>query len=412
MPSVARRNLAALAGACALLLSAHALGAAVVPQPARDEFQFVVLGDSQFHEPAVFNRMIDDVRHLNPGFVIQVGDMIEGYAPIDVVAAQWERFGSQIAPLGTIPFVPVPGNHDLYNPERRADTALEDLYQRRWGPTYRAFEYRNARFFVLNSDAPGEERSIGPDQWRWLADELAGTTAEHVFVFMHRPPATLANAEALHDLLRRHRVRYVFYGHHHHYHFFERDGIRYVMTNAAATSAVPLDAVGGYHHFLLVSVRDAEVRYAVVRADAIEPPDSSHPDDNQALFDLTRQLVAAQQPMTSLPDGGWSLQIPLKNPTPRPLAAYVSCRSDDDRWRFEPAAIPAAQLPSGGEQTLALTARYAVGGTPETRPTCAIQVPWQTRAGEWIPFERETRGVLPEDAGAPPAGAVSPTAGR
>ena len=72
------RNLHCLA-ACLSILAFNTTLAVVGPIPAGDEFTFVVLGDSQFHDPATYNRMIDDVRHLSPAFVVQVGDMIEGY---------------------------------------------------------------------------------------------------------------------------------------------------------------------------------------------------------------------------------------------------------------------------------------------------------------------------------------------
>jgi predicted phosphodiesterase len=367
----------------------------ITPQPATSEFHFVVLGDSQFDDPSTFNRMVDDVTHLNPAFVIQVGDMIDGYSDPGTVESEWQRFRHQIAPLDTIPFVAVPGNHDLYNAERRSDSAIQALYERQWGPTYRSFNYRNARFVILNSDAPGEERSIGAEQWRWLERTLAATDTEHVFVFLHRPPLGLANADALHQLLRRYPVRYVFYGHQHHYHYFERDGIRYVMTNAAAETGVPMPAVGGFDHLLLVSVRDADVRYAVVKADAIQAPDSADPADNQALFDLSRNLLPGQLPLEPAGERRWTMRVPLKNPTDRALTAYLSCRSDDNRWRFEPAAIPVVELSPQTTHTVSLTATYAVDGMPESQPRCTVQVPFQTRYGEWLPFEVETMATSP-----------------
>ena len=192
--------------------------------PASNEFHFVVLGDSQFHDPATYNRMIDDIRHLAPAFVIQVGDMIDGYLDdADEVRSQWRRFKNQIAPLAPISFLPVPGNHDLYNANRRADNRLESIYRDIWGAPYYSFRYLNTTFIVLNSDAPGEERRIGPAQWDWLEETLAAAHSQHIFVFMHRPPFRLTNADKLHNLLRTHPVRYVFYGHHHHYHFSNRD---------------------------------------------------------------------------------------------------------------------------------------------------------------------------------------------
>ena len=101
--------------------------------------------------------MIDDITHLAPAFVLQVGDMIEGYRddPAEVLA-EWQRFKNQIAPLAPTTFLPVPGNHDLYNADRRSDARLEAVYRDTWGDTYYSFTYRNSTFIVLNSDAPKE----------------------------------------------------------------------------------------------------------------------------------------------------------------------------------------------------------------------------------------------------------------
>jgi 3',5'-cyclic AMP phosphodiesterase CpdA len=320
---LSRPHVSALVLAWALAWPATAGDASpVVPQPARDEFHFVVLGDSQFDDPATFNRMIDDVRHLNPAFVVQVGDMIDGYAGADEISEQWQRFRQQIGPLGHIPFVPVPGNHDLYGPERRAEPEIETIYRGLWGPTYRSFDYRNARFVILNSDAPGAERRIGEAQLAWLEARLAESTAEHVFVFLHRPPATLDDAATLHALLRRFPVRFVFYGHQHHYHYLERDGVRYVMTNAAADNVVPYPEVGGYDHFLLVTVRDGDAGFAVVHADAVEPPDSADAEANQVLFALWRGLAPESVPLADAGSQRWTMDLPIANPTGRPVTGH------------------------------------------------------------------------------------------
>jgi len=187
--------------------------------------------------------------------------------------------------------MPVPGNHDLYNARQQADPDIEQIYRETWGATYYSFSYRNSLMIVLNTDAPGQESRIDDEQWQWLRDTLNRNSRAHVFLFMHRPPDTLRNATALHELLLEHPVRYVFYGHHHHYHFDERDGIRYVMTNAAANSGLTVDAVGSFDHFLQVSVRDSVTSFAVVHADSIEKPAYIHPSDNYDLFAIARELT-------------------------------------------------------------------------------------------------------------------------
>ena len=69
---------------------AQAATAKPAPSVPKNEFTFVILGDSQFSHPEVFNRVIDQVALVNPSFVIQVGDMIRGYADTDhKFRAEW-----------------------------------------------------------------------------------------------------------------------------------------------------------------------------------------------------------------------------------------------------------------------------------------------------------------------------------
>jgi hypothetical protein len=386
------RNLHCLA-ACLSILAFNTTLAVVGPIPAGDEFTFVVLGDSQFHDPATYNRMIDDVRHLSPAFVVQVGDMIEGYLDDpDDARGQWQRFRNQIAPLGSIAFLPVPGNHDLYNANQRADVRLEAVYRDQWGEPYYAFAYRNATFIVLNSDAPGEERSIGSEQWDWLLDTLKSSRSEHIFVFMHRPPASLKHAGRLHDLLRAYPVRYVFYGHHHHYHYSIRDGIGYVMTNAAADGGTAFDATGNFDHLLQVSVRDSQVRYAVIRADAVEAPDYVHPDDNYDLFELTRNLTPATAPLQPSGDGTWKMTISLSNPTDRDLTVYVQCGSQDERWQHEPRQIAPINLPGSTDEAVEIAWSQSAKRLSESIPSCELRLPYQTARGEWLDHRLTVQG--------------------
>ncbi len=388
-----------LLGGALLADGCSAYAQVATPVAAANEFHFVVLGDSQFHDPAGFNRIVDDVKLLHPAFVIQVGDMIRGYSgDLAKIREEWNRFRRQIAPLAPIAFMPVPGNHDLYNAGRKADVELEKIYREYWGATYYSFDYQNSLFVVLNTDAPEQENRIESEQWTWLSKTLNASSAQHVFIFMHRPPHTLDNAEALHDLLREHRVRYVFYGHHHHYHFDERDGIAYVMTNAAANSALTQDSAGSFDHLLHVSVRDLTTALAVVRADAIENPEFVHPSDNYDLYNISRELIARKIPLLDVAeDDGryrWLMPLRLKNPTQRSLNLFIQCASNDDRWLFAPQSIEPVRLAAEASTVVALEASYTVERQPESSPTCLIRIPIQKRDGEWLDYTVEVEGQL------------------
>jgi len=363
------------------------------PTEEANEFHFVVLGDAQFHQPEKFNRVIDQARRLRPAFVVQVGDLIEGYHnDLNVIEREWQRFSDQVAPLDPVPFLAVPGNHDVYNGDKQIDPRLEALYEQNWGPLYWAFNYKNSLLISLNSDSSEGANQITGAQLDWLHATLADHSAEHIFVFMHRPPMLMANAQLLHGLFKQHGVSHVFYGHHHHYHFFEQDGIQYTMTNAAANSAHDHHGVGGFHHLLQVSVRGEEVDVAVIEADAIKPRDAVRPEDNYDFFDLTRRLAPKQVTLTQVSEGTFDMQVPLFNASRRDIEVLVSCSSADQRWQFEPTAVPPIGLASGTKHSLRLRASFTANRVPESQPVCELRVPFQTSHGAWLDFETAVTG--------------------
>lgn len=382
-------------GLVAGMLSAPRANGAERPtlEPARNEFTFVVLGDSQFDDPPAFNRLVDEAALLHPAFVVQVGDLIQGYSDDEhAVRQQWRRFRAEIQGLGDIPYFPVAGNHDLYGADGKPSRMLEEVYRDIWGDPYYAFSYRNARFIVLDTDERGAPEEIGEAQLSWLQDELTTTNAEHIFVFMHRPPSSLGNAEALHELLKRFPVAIVFFGHLHHYEQYERDGIRYVMTNATGAMGTDYPEAGSIEHLLQVRVRDADVSFVVIPVDALLAPDFSAPEDNAALFALRRSLLA---PATMAPedltkeDDGWSLKLLLSNPTEQTLYAYLAWSSPDQRWLIGPETATRVTLPPHTEnKAIPFTLRRRGDVPTEGWPTCTLQAPYLTSKGKWVTVTR------------------------
>ncbi len=360
-----------------------------MPAAALDEFHFAVLGDSQFDDPVAYNRLINDLVWLRPAFVIQVGDMIEGYSDSSAAGAQWQRFKGQIEPLlgAGIAFLPVAGNHDLYGTQRMPNAELHALYERNWGSSYYRFDYRNSAFIVLNSDEPQAAKAISGKQWKWLQASLQrAQSSEHRFVFLHRPPDSLQQSAELHELFAEHQVHTVFYGHHHHYHYRKQDGVQYVMTNAAADTGTTLDAVGSFDHLLQVSVRDKQVSLAVIRADSIKPPDVVKAQDNYDLFALKRTLLATPVQLRPMPTRSqtrqrYRLTLQLHNTSKRAVTVYPSCSSDDGRWQFEPQQLePVTLAPDAGQ---AVELHAMLNSASESLPECIAAFPFQVHTGQW-----------------------------
>ncbi len=84
-----------------------------------DKFSFAIIGDKtgggldKWH---VFDRSIDEINTLKPDFAIMVGDLIQGdTSDLEQLAAEWQEFWQHESDL-IVPFLPLPGNHDITNP--------------------------------------------------------------------------------------------------------------------------------------------------------------------------------------------------------------------------------------------------------------------------------------------------------
>jgi UDP-2,3-diacylglucosamine pyrophosphatase LpxH len=102
-----------------------------------------------------FKIAIDQLKLLQPEFVINVGDLIEGYSDDkSELNAEWDEADSMLKDLG-IPFFRTPGNHDISN------KAAQQVWRERYGSTYYHFVYNNTLFLVLDSEDPPREPPPG-----------------------------------------------------------------------------------------------------------------------------------------------------------------------------------------------------------------------------------------------------------
>ena len=115
-----------------------------------DEFQFAIIGDRTGGANAqeTFKIAVGQLNLLQPEFVINVGDSIEGYSDDKAeLNAEWNDFGKIVDQL-KMPFFRTAGNHDIAN-----ETAQE-VWRERYGATYYSFIYKNVLFMVLDSEDP------------------------------------------------------------------------------------------------------------------------------------------------------------------------------------------------------------------------------------------------------------------
>ena len=115
-----------------------------------DEFQFMIIGDRTggANAQGTFEIAMDQINLLQPEFVINVGDVIEGYSDDKAeLHAEWDELDGMLKKL-EMPFFRTAGNHDIAN-----DTAKQ-VWLERHGATYYHFVYRNVLFLVVDSEDP------------------------------------------------------------------------------------------------------------------------------------------------------------------------------------------------------------------------------------------------------------------
>ncbi len=261
-----------------------------------DNFQFAIIGDRTggANVLGTFRLALDQLNLLQPEFVINVGDLIEGYS--DQAAelnAEWDQADAMLATLQA-PFFRTPGNHDI------ANAAARQVWRERFGATYYSFVYRNVLFLVLDSEnarpapPPGMKEKIElfnrlqtedppraqamldefmsdeaviaalatpvefpEEQVAWVRETLAGNPGVRwTFVFLHEPAWENPSASftTIRDLLKG-RNHTVVAGHLHYYDYDNIDGVEYITMGPSGAS-FHHEGPGNVDHIMWVTMTD------------------------------------------------------------------------------------------------------------------------------------------------------------
>ena len=262
-----------------------------------ENFQFAIIGDRTggANALATFDLAMDQINLLQPEFVINVGDLIEGYpeskGELDVM---WDEADSMISKL-QMPFFYTIGNHDVSTPETK------EAWLERRGVDYYYFVYNDVLFMILNSEddsrpAPPPEIMEGikiynklqledPDaakemlkqfmtdeaviaalaqpvefpekQMNWIKKTLAeNADVRWTFLFLHEPcwENPSESFKKIQSELNG-RDHTFFAGHLHYYDYDNIDGYEHI-TMGPAGSSFHHDGPGNVDHIMWVTMTD------------------------------------------------------------------------------------------------------------------------------------------------------------
>jgi hypothetical protein len=235
---------------------------------APDNFQFAIVTDrTGGHRPGIFESAVDKLNLLQPEFVMSVGDLIEGYSDQqEVLDTQWGEFQGFIGQLQT-PFFYVPGNHDISN------LFMAGEWQRRFGPSYYHFVYRDVLFLCLNSEDNQPDPRISQAQIDYVARALAeNPQVRWTLAFLHRPlwDYQVDTGWASIEELLKGRPHTVFAGHYHTYLKHARNNTSYfVLATTGGGSNLRGPVYGEFDHVVWVTMTGQGPRVANLMLEGI-----------------------------------------------------------------------------------------------------------------------------------------------
>ena len=260
-------------------------------------FRFAVIGDrAGGHIDNIFEEIIDEVRIIDPEFVICVGDLIEGYTD-DTLAmhAEWDTIFNVVQRL-SCPFYFVAGNHDISNEADRY------IYEQRTGvKRYYSFDYKNNHFVILDNTMTywSSPQPVDGKQLDWLREDLEKSRgADNTFVFYHIPRYLDAyitgEPDPLAEVCRGYGVDIIFTGHWHSYVYLNdvRDNMEFITIGSSGGSMDTGDfARGHFYHYLMVNVKEDDRSVAVVRKGNVFPANIVTASDHQEIQRADAEVV-------------------------------------------------------------------------------------------------------------------------
>ncbi len=138
------------------------------PPPSADAFTIVVLPDTQYYSrdyPEIFEAqtrwIAEKAVERNIAFVVHVGDIVDRNSEIE-----WERAARAMSHLGDLPYVLVPGNHDM-GTGGAADSRVSFM------PVYFPYDELADNLTFIDTFPPGDVASVAhlipTPQGPWLA---------------------------------------------------------------------------------------------------------------------------------------------------------------------------------------------------------------------------------------------------
>ena len=259
-------------------------------QTAEDKilFSFTVAGDNrpannELPQPAIFQEILNSMKHENPSFFVNTGDIIMGNTQNpSILERQFSDYIHAISILA-IPMYVSPGNHDVANSVSRE--FFKKFLKLSKGPNFKpgfpdsgseffySFKFEGINFIILDAYEPGNWGAVKGQELSWLESVLAKMKDEEVFIFVHPPVYSVLNPGCITDgskhvafsskknqdyireLFKKFNVDGVFHGHEHLFNKQNIDDTEYIIAGCSGAYPYVSKEKGGFYHFLRIDVK-------------------------------------------------------------------------------------------------------------------------------------------------------------
>jgi len=321
------------------------------------QFQFAIVTDrTGGHRPGVFMDGVNKLNLLQPEFVMSVGDLIEGYTlDTNELRRQWDEFDAFVEHL-EMPFFYLPGNHDITN------RVMEEVWQKRLGPTYYHFVYKETLFLCLNSEDQrrGAGRgTLSEAQLAYARDVLEQhQDVRWTLVFMHQPlwhQKETAQWPLLEQMLAQ-RPHTVFAGHEHRYVKEKRNNGKYfTLATTGGGSSLRGPQLGEFDHLMWVTMTDRGPILANLELSGIWSEDVVTDSTKSLLEKMAARPPLSIEPLILTKKGELaqkSFQLTVTNDENQPMQVQLSAHNSGNLGLF--AERPTLTVPPNSVETLNL----------------------------------------------------------
>ncbi|MCL5072525.1 MAG: metallophosphoesterase [Actinobacteria bacterium] len=239
-------------------------------------FSFTVAGDNrpannELPQPDVFREILNSIKHENPSFFVNTGDIIMGNTQNPSILERQFSGYIHATSILALPMYISPGNHDVANSVSRK--LFEKFFLDSGSEFFYSFKFEGINFIILNAYEPGNWGALKGQELLWLESTLTKMKEEEVFVFIHPPVYSVLNPDCITDgskhvafsskknqdyireLFKTFKVDGVFNGHEHLFNKQNIDGTEYIITGGGGASLYVSKEKGGFYHFLRIDVK-------------------------------------------------------------------------------------------------------------------------------------------------------------